>query len=201
VRALGAALVSVAAVATLATCGGGAAAAPVACAPGGAQVKLADRHGQVYTLHRAVYGCDRHTRMTTKLGVTTSCVAVARVDHLALSGDVVAYGLDRCGVDTGFTTVITRRLSDGKQLRNLAAVTGPGLVESYQSLGSLVVTPKGAVAWIATEHSIIGHGTRIEVHAGGKLLDSGPGIVASSLRLHRSTLTWRDGGATRSAAI
>ena len=194
-------LLSAVTAALLAALGGGSAAASVACAPESTQVKLTDRQAQVYAHGKAIYGCDRRTRQTTKLGRTSTCVATARVDNLALAGDLVAYGLDRCGVDTGSTTVLVRRLRDGKQLRSFAAVTGPGLVESYQSLGALIVTPKGAVAWVATDSSIIGHGSRIEVHANGMLLDSGSRIVSSSLRLHGSTLTWRDGGSTRTASI
>ena len=175
--------------------------ASVRCAPASAQVKISNRRAQVYALDKAMYGCDRHTHATTKLGVTTNCIATDRVDHVALAGDVVAYGVDRCGVDTGSTTVMVRRLSDGKRLAGYAAVMGPIGPESYESVGSLVVKPGGAVAWIATANSIIGHGTRIEVDANGKVLDSGGAIDRSSLRLHGSTLTWRDGPATRSAAL
>jgi hypothetical protein len=87
------------------------------------------------------------------------------------------------------------------RLHSLAAVTGPGLVESYQSINSLIVTPKGAVAWIATDSSIVGHGRRLEVHANRRLLDSGTAIVPTSLRLHGSTLSWRDGASTRTATL
>jgi hypothetical protein len=194
-------LLSAVTAAVLAAIGGGTAAASAPCAPASAQVKLADRRAQVYELGKAIYACDRRTRSTTKLGQATVCVATARVDDTALAGDVVAYGLDRCGVDTGFTTIIVRRLSDGKRLHSFAAVTGPGLVESYQSIGSLVVTAKGAVAWIATDSSIIGHGKRTEVHAKSRMLDSGTRIVPTSLRLHGSTLSWRDGASRRTATL
>lgn len=162
---------------------------------------VSNSRAQVYALDKAMYGCDRHSHLTTKLGVTTNCIAASRVDHVALAGDAVAYGVDRCGVDTGSTTVTVRRLSDGKRLAGYAALMGPVGPESYESIGSLVVRAGGAVAWIATANSIIGHGTRTEVAANGKVLDSGTGIVQSSLRLHGSTLTWRDGSSTRSATL
>jgi hypothetical protein len=180
---------------------GAATAASSACAPAGAQIKLSNSRAQVYALSKAIYACDRSTRRTTKLGQTTICNVTARVDNLALAGDVVAYGLDRCGVDTGSTTVVVRRTSDGTRLHSLAAITGPSLVESYQSINALVVTAKGAVAWIATDSSIIGRGKRIEVHANGRLLDSGPAIKVGSLRLHGSKLSWRDGAKTRTARL
>jgi hypothetical protein len=201
-RALFATLLAVAAAATLAaSCGAATVAVAARCAPGGAQIKVSDRRAQVYALNNAIYGCDRRTHKVTKLGVTTNCIAMSRVDHFALAGDVVGYGVETCGVDTGSTTIIVRRLSDGKQLRNLAAVKGPIGPESYESVGSLVVKPGGAVAWIATANSIVGHGTRTEVDANGKVLDSGGGIVRSSLRLNGSKLTWRDGSSTRSATL
>jgi hypothetical protein len=159
----------------------------------------------VYSLGKLVYGCDRRTRRTTKLGNRTACIGAVRVDHVALADNIVAYGAERCGVDAGFTVVVVRRLSDGKRLAGYGAVGGPGLVESYQSIGSIVVKRNGSVAWIGSERSIIGHGSRVEVAAGqrGKrsTLDSGPGIVGSSLRLSLSTLTWRNGTTVRSAPL
>jgi hypothetical protein len=159
----------------------------------------------VYAVGKLVYGCDRGTRQSTMLGDTTACIAAARVDRVALADSIVAYGVNRCGVDTGFALVVVRRLSDGKRLASYAAIGGPRLVESYQSIGSIVVKRNGSVAWIGSEHSIIGQGSRIEVDAvqRGKrsTLDSGSGIVASSLRLRVSTLSWRHGTATRTASL
>jgi hypothetical protein len=61
------------------------------------------------------------------------------------------------------------------------------------------------VAWIASERSIIGRGSRIEVdrvqHGKRTMLDSGSGIVASSLRLRGSTLSWQQGSTTRTATL
>jgi hypothetical protein len=175
------------------------------CAPAGARIIRADPRAQLYALHTVVYGCDRRTRTSTKLGDTTACVEAARIDQTALVQNIAAYGLDYCGVDTGFTTANVRRLSDGKRLGSYLAVAGPGLAESYQSIGSIVVNPDASVAWIASARSIIGRGPRIEVNRveRGKrtLLDSGPAIVASSLRLSRSTLSWQHGSTTRSATL
>lgn len=195
-------LLSAVAAAVLAVLGGGTAAASAPCAPAGAHVKLSDRRAQVYALGKTMYACDRRTRHTTKLGVTTNCIATSRVDRTALAGDVVAYGIDRCGVDAGFATVTVRRASDGKRLHGFAALSGSG-PESFQSVGSLVVERNGSVAWIATLHSIIltSEGGQTEVHANGRLLEAGPGIKPHSLRLHGSTLTWRDGSTTRTATL
>jgi hypothetical protein len=164
-----------------------------------------DPQAQVYVLRAAVYGCDRRTRRSTKLGNTTACIAAARVDRTALGGNIVAYGVDRCGVDAGYTTVIVRRLSDGKRLRSYSAVSGPGLPESYQSIGSIVVKRDASVAWIGSEHSIIRQGSLIEVnraqHGTRTTLGSGASIKPGSLKLTGSTLSWRDGDLTRSATL
>jgi hypothetical protein len=175
------------------------------CAPANARIIKTGSRAQVYSQGKLVYGCDRRTRRSTKLGNATVCVGAVRVDHVALAYNIVAYGAERCGIDAGFTVVVVRRLSDGKRLAGYDAVSGPGLVESYQSIGSIVVKRDGSVAWIGSEHSIIGQGSRIEVDAvqRGKrsMLDSGSGIVASSLRLSLSTLSWRHGTTTRTASF
>jgi hypothetical protein len=206
------ALLAAAALAAVVGCGSSAAktvtsraAALARCAPAGARIIRADSRAQVYALRNAVYGCDARTGRSTRLGNTTVCIAAARVDRTALAGNIVAYGVDRCGVDAGFTSVVVRRLSDGQRLASYGAVNGPGLVESFQSIGSIVVKSDASVAWIGAEHSIIGRGSQIEVDRAQRgrrvLLDSGSGIVGSSLRLRGSTLTWRHASATRTATL
>ena len=171
------------------------------CHPSGARIMASDQRIDVYSLGSSVYGCVKSSGKTIRLGSSQLCIATTLVDRAAVGGDLTAYGAERCGVDTGSASVSVLRLSDGKQLHSFAAVIGPIGPESYQSVNSLVVKSGGAVAWIATARSIVGHGTRIEVHANGHLLDSGAGIVGSSLRLRGSTLTWRHGTATRSATL
>jgi hypothetical protein len=128
-----------------------------------------------------------------------------RAGPIALAGAVTAYGYTRFGVDTVTTEVVVRRLTDGATLEELPAsgVVGP---ESFQSVESIVVKVDGAVAWIGSDTSIISHrGPRIEVRAASgssnSLLDSGPRIDPRSLRLHASTLSWRDGAVTRHATL
>jgi hypothetical protein len=124
---------------------------------------------------------------------------------VALAGTTVAYGLETCGVDTGSSEVIVRRLTDGRTLKTVAATTGPQAPESYQLVGSVVVKRDGALAWIGVDDSFIRHSQEVEVHRvdrrGEAELDSGAAIEHGSLRLHGSTLTWRDGAATKSATL
>ncbi|MFL5830252.1 MAG: hypothetical protein ACJ76X_10075 [Solirubrobacteraceae bacterium] len=124
---------------------------------------------------------------------------------MTVTGDLTAYGAERCGIDTGTTAVIVLRLTDDKQLANTPATSPPG-VESFQHVDALVLKRDGSVAWIGDGSSIVGHGRRIvEVRKLDKrglfVLDSGSGVRMDSLRLHRSTLRWRDGSQTRTATL
>ena len=153
----------------------------------------------MYSRSGGVYACDGGT--SVRLGNATLCIGTARVDRAAVAGDLVAYGSERCGVDTGSASVSVLRLANDKQLHTFAAVTGAIGPEAYQKIDAIVVKRDSAVAWVSTVTSIIGRGSDTEVHANDKLLDSGTAIVQNSLRLHRSTLTWRDGAQTRSATL
>jgi hypothetical protein len=102
--------------------------------------------------------------------------------------------------------VVVRRLTDGRTLSEFPA-TARNAAEGLQSVRSLALGSNGAVAWIGSVHSIVGGHSLIEVHAADapgstdKVLDSGPGIDAASLRLHGSTRTWKDGATTRRATV
>jgi hypothetical protein len=169
------------------------------CAPAGARTMAADGRVEVYSLQRSVHVCGDGKDI--RLGNATFCIGTARVDRAAVAGDLVAYGVERCGVDTGSASVSVLRVADGKQLRSLASISGSVGPESYQAVDSLVVKRNGSVAWIATVTSIIGRGSRTEVHANRTLLDSGAQIKPRSLKLHGSKLTWIDGAVTRSASL
>jgi hypothetical protein len=148
-----------------------------------------------------VYACSTAGQRRLLLGRSTICVGSAAVRRVALAGDVVAYALERCGVDTGSATIEVLNAASGRKLSSRAALAGPVPPESYPSIGSLIVGRGGAVAWIAAARSIVGRGDSIEVHRGGAVLDSGPGIVLSSLRLRGGTLSWRHGTSTRRASL
>lgn len=180
--------------------------AGAACGPAEAHTLAADGIARVYAMHNSVLGCSRHGTRAYLLGQRATCLGSARVDPVLVAGQLTAYGSERCGVDTGFTEVIVRRLTDGRQLRSAPATTPPG-VESFQNVGSLVLKRDGALAWIGSGSSIVGHGRRkIEVYAanaGGpvRLLDSGVTVRPGSLKLHGSRLTWKHGASLRHAGL
>jgi hypothetical protein len=170
-----------------------------------AQTLASDRVARVYATAHTVYGCATGSHRSFKLGTRRSCAGTSRAGPIfVLVARLAAYGLSRCGVDTGFTQVVVRRLTDGAQLRSLPA-TGPVASESFQTVNSIALRSDDAVAWIGTGSSIVGGHKLIEVHkadrTGAKLLDSGAAIDSMSLRLHGSKLTWKHGGAIRSATL
>ncbi len=179
-------------------------AAVAACGPAAAHTLAADKVARVYAVGNAAYGCALGGARSYKLGQRRTCIAASQVTTVTVAGRLAAYGLARCGVDTGFTQVIVRRLTDGVQLRALAA-TSPAGPESHQSVDSLVCKADGAVAWIGTGSSIVSSRKLIEVRKadgrGPALLDSGAAIDSSSLRLHGSQLSWKHGAQTRTAAL
>ena len=178
--------------------------AATACGPAGATTLADNGRVRVYALHQVVYGCSAARGRSFRLGHATHVIAEARVGPVAVAGDLAAYGLSSFGVDTVRASVVVRRLTDGTQLKQLAATKAVG-AESFQSVGSVVLRPDGAVAWIGTEHSIIAHRGATEVHeadAGGDhVIDSGSGIDAASLRLHGTALTWANGAVTHHATL
>jgi hypothetical protein len=182
----------------------GSTAAATRCGPASAKTLAGDGRVRVYALHQVVYGCSAARGRSFRLGHASRAVAEARVGPVAVAGDLAAYGLQSFGVDTVSTTVVVRRLTDGTEVKELRATHAVG-AEAFQSIGSIAVLANGAVAWIGSEHSIVGHRSAIEVHAAGaggdRVLDSGPNIDPASLRLHGSRLSWVDGGATRHATL
>lgn len=182
-------------------------AAAVVCGPSSAHTLVSGSRARVYSQGGSVYGCAAGGTVDVKLGGAIICLGIAgrAGPAIALAGTLVAYSLERCGVDTGSSSILIRRLTDGRlRYRQSAWTLGIG-PESYVTVGSIVVNRAGNVAWIASAASIIRHGHGIEVAensgAGVRRLDSGTGIVTGSLRLRGSRLTWLHGRATRSAKL
>jgi hypothetical protein len=210
----------IAALLVLASCGSsvakpsdGSTAAATRCGPAGAKTLAANGRVRVYVSGQGVYGCSTARSRTFRLGNVSRSIRESRAGPVAVAGDLAAYGLSRFGVDTVRAAVVVRRLTDGKQLRQLSATRAVG-AEAFVSVGSVVMKANGAVAWIGVEHSIgAGRRSSIEVHAasaqtgtgtrtgGDRVLDSGPAIRPASLRLHGSRLSWVNGGTARHAAL
>ena len=205
VSALVAAPVCVVLVAAAAAGGARATGAP-GCRPTGAHVLAADRAAQVFSWHGSVYGCANPAGVQRLLGGAGFCNSPAgTVAPVKLAGEIVAFGLTHCGVDTGSGSLVERDLASGRTRANLPSITRPIGPESYTSVKTIVLRPDGAVGWIAGGGSIVSHRSSYEVQrlADGKatLLDSGSSIVPSSLRLQGPLMLWRDGQRMRSATL
>lgn len=207
ISALLLAVVAVLAVAVSASAGTSSGGGHAACLPRGAHTLAADRVAVAFSWHGSVWACLAATGERRNLAGAGFCNrAAGRAAPVRLAGRTVAYGLERCGVDTGSSTVMVLDLAAGKRLADLTAATLPLGPESYVSVVSLVLRADGAVGWIAHVASLVGRaGAPYEVHgfSGGKssLLDSGAAIGPASLRLAGSTMTWRDGKTTGSASL
>lgn len=117
---------------------------------------------------------------------------------------MAAYSVTRCGVDTGSATVDVRRLTDGKLLYEQIA-TAATMPEGYTSVAAIVASRRGGVAWIAQASSIVRHSSSNAVYvrrgSGAQRLDASGDIVAQSLSLNGSIVSWRDGSRRRSARL
>lgn len=161
---------------------------------------------RVYGWRGGVFGCSFARARSFRLGGGARSIRESSVGLAAVAATDTAYSLSDFGVDTVRADVIVRRLTDGRTLADFPA-TARNVAEGIQSVGSLAVKADGSVAWIGSVHSIVAGHRLIEVHAADapgftdEVLDSGPGIDPTSLRLHGSTLTWKDGASTRRATL
>jgi hypothetical protein len=159
----------------------------------------------VYAAGGQAFGCARGAGTRYALGQVTSCLRGALVGPVKAAGVRIAYAVKRCGVDTGTSQVIVRRLDNGRTVTAAPATATPLGAESYVTVSSLVLAGDGSVGWITQAGSIVSHRRLTEVHSrdsrGARLLDSGPGIGPRSLVLVGSQLRWRDAGRWRTARL
>jgi hypothetical protein len=200
------------AVAVLTACGSSAASPgavraskAVHCGPGSAHTLAAGSRARVYSTHSAVYACTAGSRTQLRLGGSSSCQIRGRVLTAAVGGRDIAYGIETCGVDTGASQVVVRRLPSGHQLFDQPGAASPAGPEGFTTVTSIVVTSAGQTAWIAHSVSIVSHRSVTAVYArsgtGARQLDQGSGIGQTSLRLHGRTVTWQDSGQARTARL
>ncbi len=184
---------------------GGPAGSRPECGPGSVQTLAADRSARVYARGGEVYGCARGAARSFRLGTKSLCIRSGRAAPVALRGNLVAYGFEMCGVDTGRSEVIARRLTDGRVFLDRAATTTVAGAESYVHVTAVVIAGDGAVAWISSAGSIVSHRTTLEVHVddkrGARRLDIGQAIVPTQLQLIGSRVRWKHGASWRSASI
>ena len=175
------------------------------CGPRAARTLAQDTRVRVYVIGGQVFGCARGQRSRYALGQVTTCLRGALVGPVKAAGVRVAFAVKRCGVDTGTSQVIVRRLDDGRTISASPATSTPLGAESYVTVSSLVLAGNGSVGWITQAGSIVSHRQFTEVHArdsrGARVLDSSPGVAPRSLALTGSQLRWREAGHWRTARL
>jgi hypothetical protein len=174
------------------------------CGPQSARTLAGDVVARVYASGGNAYGCVAGATRSYRLGTTGYSMRAPRLEAVRVAGRIAAYGLQTSGVDTGYANVNVRRLATGTLLAQRPATTRVG-VEGFQSIDSLVLKADGAVAWIATAHSIgmptfIRQLQRLD-ERGFRLLDFGPNVAAASLTLHGSGLSWKHRTVRRTATL
>ena len=183
-----------------------AAAAPACCVPAAAKLLRSAGAARIYSQGGVLYGClgARRTRLGTLRG--TVPFPARRVALYALSGGYAGIDIAQMGVDTFTSTVALVDLRTGATV-----ATAPGDDSRAQSR----VVHHRAVRWRSTP-TARSPGSAGAARSGSpspptrctrsnaarrRLLASSATIAAGSLRLSGDTLSWRDGGRTRSATL
>jgi hypothetical protein len=147
------------------------------------------------------FGCLRKKGANVLLGPDELDSAI---EEPALAGNYVAFGQsfcfgteDLCGV-----TVKVVDLRTGKVVRKADAFDGSE--DADVALTALALSPRGFAGWIAngdTEEEDLPYEVHALDSAGARKLDTGAKIPAKSLTLSGSTLSWKNGAATRTATL
>ncbi|MGH2851650.1 MAG: hypothetical protein ACRDLP_13650 [Solirubrobacteraceae bacterium] len=177
--------------------------APSSCAPPHAKILATSGNARIYSLTGAIYGCLGH-RDTLLAGGPSSGPAT-RVGVYALAGRYAGTDVVQMGVDTLSSTVFVTDLGSGGTVATAAATTPENRAESFTSVSALKVTSSGALAWIGRRSAVGVPKATFEVHTlrGGSnhLLATSTAIAPHSLALKGSTLSWSQGGRTRTARM
>jgi hypothetical protein len=195
------------AIATIALAGGvdNAAAKSPACAKKGSKTVVSTHSVRVYSVAnrddgRNLYGClrsnDRRQLLTRSFddGYVTS----AGYGHVRVAGRFVAwdesYTDDSCKADCPPDYEVTTYTVSVRDLKRRKTQAVDGKVD-----GRLVVTAGGAIAWTQNDGSEV----VVDAYDGGgaRELDRGAEVGLRSLRLKGSTVSWTNGGESRSAEL
>lgn len=182
-----------------------AAAAPASCVPAAAKLLRSAGTAHIYSQGGVLYGClgARRTRLGTLRG--TVPFPARRVALYALSGGYAGIDTVQMGVDTFNSTVALVDLRTGATVATAPGTTPERRAESFITVPSIAVNDTGTLAWVGRRSAIGVPQPTYEVHALNaarrRLLASSATIAAGSLRLSGDTISWRDGGRTRSATL
>lgn len=206
----GTVLVAAGCIAIAATANGSSAARPK-CEQASGKTLVANERVRAFARGERLYVCSAGSRRMFMLGdylnVCESSSGCSGVGVPALAGRYVAYVQVEQTRDAATSAIYVLDTKRARERR----VWREGSLESRESvsLGGLVVTRLGAVAWIAVRRptGVAGSDTRrvfkSDVGASREVLDEGQGIEIASLALSGSerTIYWANSGLPRSAPI
>jgi hypothetical protein len=156
--------------------------------------------------HEGTYACLLHSGSTLALAKRRR-YRPDSIGHIVLAGTIVAFTDSTHRVDTGSTSIVVVNVAARRILLTIPGVGGfiDACIISFRDVTDLVVTDRGAVAWIVRK-GVNCRTTTFEVHsahASGaqSLLEEGPAIVPGSLRVSGQAASWESGGQRRSASL
>jgi hypothetical protein len=175
------------------------------CVPAAAKTLRSSGAARIYSEGSILYGClgTRRTRLGPLRG--TVPFPATRVALYALSSRYAGIDRVQMGVDTFKSAVLLVDLRTGNSVATAPGTTPEPRPESFITVTAMVVDAKGTLAWIGQRSAIGVPAPTHEVHAlnaaRDRLLASSATIAVKSLRLRGETISWREGGHTRSATL
>lgn len=175
------------------------------CVPAAGKTLRSSGAARIYSVGSGLYGClgARRTRLGPLRG--TVPFPATRITLYTLSSGYAGTDRLQMGVDTLNSTVSLVNLHTGATVGTAPGTTPERRAESFITVTAMVVDAKGTLAWIGERSAIGVPAPTYEVHAlnaaRDRLLASSATIVATSLRLHGETFSWRQGGHVRSATL
>ncbi|MDX6660721.1 MAG: hypothetical protein QOJ55_1543 [Solirubrobacteraceae bacterium] len=181
------------------------AAARGSCSPAGSRAVFANRTVRVYRSGSRYFGCLYRVRRAVRLRApapSTPGARPPRFQTFRTAGNFLAYVYNDYAVDsTGddWTLYIESfDLRRGRLAHQATASRTPGCFADPvpPNVSSLVLKSNGAIGWI--QHSCTPDAALAADRAGTRPLGDAD---ARSMRLHRSTLSWTNGGIPESATL
>jgi hypothetical protein len=172
----------------------------------GARTLLQTKRARIFTENDRLYGCLYSTGRIVEL--TQGGGLEPTLGEVALAGRYIGFEIESNGPDDGpFADLFVQDLRTGRLKRATNSVD-PSSGFAYADVRSLVLTRKGAIAWIVRPYSNRGNFKPLPLmqvqkldRTGVRLLDSGTGITADSLQLTRRRIVWQHGNTERTAIL
>jgi hypothetical protein len=172
----------------------------------GARTLLQTKRVRIFTEGGRLYGCLYSTGRIVKL--TQGGGIDPTLGEVALAGRYIGFEIESAGPDDGpYADLFVQDLRTGRIKRATNSVD-PSSGFFYGDVRKLVLTRKGAIAWIVRPYSNRGNFKPLPLlqvqkldRNGPRLLDAGTGIKAKSLKLTRPRVTWRHGNTRHSVML